>query len=323
MFDARRLLGVSAFWFASLHVIISYSSLFKLANPLTLPTTYQQSFLAGSIALLILFAMTATSFDKAFRGMGKWWFRLHRFVYVALPLILLHALMTGAHTDNPLVVLMLIIAATYVVGVHGYLSFVKRRPTIWQLLAISAVTIALILIFAFIRPTSASAHVLKADAGISAVLHMPPDDNPVVGDNTRIYLAFADVKDKFALQDCDCEVHILQDGEEIAKLPTLKPALAGASTKGTTSYVFPADGAYEIEVHGRAKQGTFPEFTLAFIVRASGGSGQGDTAKGLQALIIGSGALIIVGMLAYLNMSSGGRYTTEANSLKHKRKSAS
>lgn len=148
MADARRLIGVGAAWFASLHVIIAYDTLFKLANPLTLPQSYQQSFAVGMIALAILLAMAFTSFDRAFKGMGIWWFRLHRFVYIALLAILLHAFMTGAHAAGWVALISLTVAAGYLIAIHSYLAFVRaKRPTTWQLLAITYTLFLLITIF--------------------------------------------------------------------------------------------------------------------------------------------------------------------------------
>ncbi len=90
LFEARRLIGVSAAWFATLHVGIAYFVQFSTANPFSLPAEYRNAFGLGVVALAILLAMAFTSFDKAFNGMGIWWFRLHRFIYVAIMLVLFH-----------------------------------------------------------------------------------------------------------------------------------------------------------------------------------------------------------------------------------------
>jgi methionine sulfoxide reductase heme-binding subunit len=145
--DGRRLFGVSGAWFASLHATIAYVALFKTANPLSLPQNYQQSFALAALALLILLAMAFTSFDRAFRGMGIWWFRLHRFVYLAVLLSLLHAFMIGSHATQWPTLIILTLAAIGLLGLHSYIAFVRaERATIWQLLAIGAAAILLIAI---------------------------------------------------------------------------------------------------------------------------------------------------------------------------------
>ncbi len=145
MFDARRLIGIGGAWFASLHVGIAYVSLFSAANPLSLPTKYQQSFALGSLALIILLAMAFTSFDKAFKSMGIWWFRLHRFVYVALLAILAHAFIIGTHaTTGPvLAALGLVSSILLVINVASQTG----KPGVYKLAALASVAIFLVIIF--------------------------------------------------------------------------------------------------------------------------------------------------------------------------------
>lgn len=149
-YDARRLLGIGAAWFATLHISVAYLVLFKLANPLHVPGHYRPAFLFGAIAWLILLAMAFTSFDAAFRGMGKWWFRLHRFVYVAAVLSLLHAFNIGAQATRPRVLGALGLVAIMLLGLHCYAVVRKgKRVSNWQLLTIGAMTAVLVIIFSF------------------------------------------------------------------------------------------------------------------------------------------------------------------------------
>ncbi len=121
--DARRMLGVSAAWFASLHVGIAYIDQFKAANPFNLPTTYQLAFALGAVALIILSAMVVTSFDGAFRKMGIWWFRLHRLVYLAILLILFHAFNIGVHATTAPFIITLAVAVGLLFAAQFYISF--------------------------------------------------------------------------------------------------------------------------------------------------------------------------------------------------------
>jgi DMSO/TMAO reductase YedYZ heme-binding membrane subunit len=148
MSDARRLIGVGGAWFASLHILIAYISLFKVANPLSLPVNYQRSFLLGSVGAVVLLAMAFTSFDRAFKGMGIWWFRLHRFVYLALVVILLHAFIIGVHATDLPVLIGLTVVAVSLLAMHSYIAFIRsKRPTIWQILAIGGTGVLLVLVF--------------------------------------------------------------------------------------------------------------------------------------------------------------------------------
>jgi DMSO/TMAO reductase YedYZ heme-binding membrane subunit len=148
-FDARRLIGVSAAWFATLHAGIAFGALFKFPNPLSLPADYQRSFLFGAGALLILLAMAFTSFDKAFSSMGIWWFRLHRLVYVAIGLTLLHAFGIGVHATNLLPLLLISIGVATVLGMHVYVSLIKRSPSRLQIATILSMTVFLVVVLTY------------------------------------------------------------------------------------------------------------------------------------------------------------------------------
>ncbi len=143
-YDARRMLGIGAAWFATLHITIAYLSLFKLANPFNIPGEYERSFLIGALAWLVLLAMAFTSFTAAMRQMGQWWFRLHRLVYAAAVLILLHAFSIGAHAARPTALIPLCLVATGLLGLHS-LALIRhtRRPTYWQLATVCLMIIGL------------------------------------------------------------------------------------------------------------------------------------------------------------------------------------
>ncbi len=99
---ARRAIGVLAFYYAFLHVYISF---FKQLNGFTgirfFDSKYSTSLLLGVIALAILFVLTITSLDWAVRVMHfKNWKLLHRLVYFASIAILLHVIIIGPHFTN-------------------------------------------------------------------------------------------------------------------------------------------------------------------------------------------------------------------------------
>lgn len=148
--DARRMLGISAAWFASWHVGISYVNQFQSANPLYLPTVYQRAFLIGLIALLILLALAVTSFDKAFRSLGIWWFRLHRLVYAGILLILLHAFNIGVHATSWLFLISLTLVVGAIFAAQLWLGFgPNREPTILRSIVLCYGLLITIGIFAY------------------------------------------------------------------------------------------------------------------------------------------------------------------------------
>jgi sulfoxide reductase heme-binding subunit YedZ len=85
----RRLVGVSTFAYAALHVTMHfiYEGGFG-----TFATDWRKPFIAvGVSALLILTVLAATSFNGAVRALGaRRWKWLHRFVYIAAALVIYH-----------------------------------------------------------------------------------------------------------------------------------------------------------------------------------------------------------------------------------------
>ncbi|MEO7364672.1 MAG: ferric reductase-like transmembrane domain-containing protein [Candidatus Saccharimonadales bacterium] len=149
-YDARRLLGVSAAYFATLHVLVAYLSLFSFSNPLNLPGAYRQSFVVGAVAWVILLAMALTSFDAAFRRMGIWWQRLHRLVYVAVVTAVLHAFIIGTQSTLPVTLAIVGVVLVGLLGLHS-LAIVKqgRSASRWQLVTIASMTAALVITMSY------------------------------------------------------------------------------------------------------------------------------------------------------------------------------
>ncbi len=96
---ARRAIGVSAFYFALLHAAIAlWGQLGGISQLQYLPSLFKWSLLGGTIALIVLLAMAATSFDKVVKFMTfRKWKWLHRLVYAAGILVILHIWSIGTH----------------------------------------------------------------------------------------------------------------------------------------------------------------------------------------------------------------------------------
>lgn len=99
---ARRAIGVSTFYFATLHASVAFWG--QLGGFRGLPFLSDRYLLAISLsftAWIILLTMATTSFDIAIRKLSfPTWKLLHRLVYIAAVLTLIHALMLGTHFQN-------------------------------------------------------------------------------------------------------------------------------------------------------------------------------------------------------------------------------
>lgn len=87
----RRALGLYAFFYAFLHVGIYIALDYGFNLNLLLADTFEKRYtLVGSLAFMLLLALASTSFSWAMRKLGKNWKRLHKTVYLAAPLVVIH-----------------------------------------------------------------------------------------------------------------------------------------------------------------------------------------------------------------------------------------
>jgi len=87
----RRALGLYAFMYATIHVLIYLDLDFGLAWSFILQNfTEDPRLIVGLIALLLLIPLASTSFDIWKKRLGKNWKRLHKVVYIIVPLVVLH-----------------------------------------------------------------------------------------------------------------------------------------------------------------------------------------------------------------------------------------
>ena len=98
---ARRAIGVSAFFFALLHVYFGlFKSLGGLKVLLQLSGKYQLATSMGIVSLIILAMLAATSFSYMVKKLGQRWKQLHRFIYAVALMIPIHALILGSHFND-------------------------------------------------------------------------------------------------------------------------------------------------------------------------------------------------------------------------------
>ncbi len=90
----RRVLGLYAFGYAGLHLLIFVGWDYGFDWSLVLPLFARQYYLiAGLAALVLLFVLALTSFSLWIRWLGVFWKRLHRLVYLAAGLVVVHYLL--------------------------------------------------------------------------------------------------------------------------------------------------------------------------------------------------------------------------------------
>ena len=87
----RRALGLYAFMYATVHILIFINLDYGLAWSLILQTVFEKPYIVvGLIAFLFLIPLAITSFDVWKKRLGKNWKRLHQIIYLIAPLAALH-----------------------------------------------------------------------------------------------------------------------------------------------------------------------------------------------------------------------------------------
>lgn len=87
----RRALGLYAFLYATIHVIIFVDLDYGLAWSLIVQTILEKPYIVvGVISFLMLVPLAFTSFDIWKKRLGKTWKRLHQMIYLIAPLVVLH-----------------------------------------------------------------------------------------------------------------------------------------------------------------------------------------------------------------------------------------
>ncbi len=156
-------------------------------------------------------------------------------------------------------------------------------------------------------PQLAFAHELEQNNGISAVLHIQPDDNPIAGRKTILNISYGDSAKKFTLENCDCKISLVRN-EKVLTTVKATPAHLHSTLESSAEIVFPSPGEYEIRASGRSNNNTFPDFEIEFPVKISKNIKKDTINDGYKVLIFAAGTLLIVIFAAFTYIKNGKRY---------------
>ncbi|WP_163370101.1 sulfite oxidase heme-binding subunit YedZ [Endozoicomonas acroporae] len=89
----RRMMGLFALFYAVLHLLAYLAFMLSWEWQTLLEDLYKRSYIiVGAFSLSILVALGVTSTKKMMKRLGKQWLQLHRLVYVAAVLAVIHFL---------------------------------------------------------------------------------------------------------------------------------------------------------------------------------------------------------------------------------------
>jgi len=87
----RRGLGLYAFMYATIHIMIFINLDYGLAWSYILQTIFEKPYIVvGFLGFLLMIPLAWTSFDIWKKRLGKSWKRLHQLIYLIAPLLILH-----------------------------------------------------------------------------------------------------------------------------------------------------------------------------------------------------------------------------------------
>jgi len=112
----------------------------------------------------------------------------------------------------------------------------------------------------------ASAHEVKRAGNVAVLLHMEPQDSPVINEPATLYLSFDDDNKKFSLVDCECKVEI-KNGSSTLHSQNLVIQEAFGHNAGSVDFTFPSKGIYTVDLTAVSKTGKFEKINLSYDVR--------------------------------------------------------
>jgi len=93
LISLRRMLGLFAFFYACLHLLVYFWLDQSFAWPVIFEDIFKRPYITvGFSAWILLLPLALTSTRSAIKRLGKNWQRLHKLVYLAVMLVILHFL---------------------------------------------------------------------------------------------------------------------------------------------------------------------------------------------------------------------------------------
>ncbi len=133
LFPLRRILGVYAFMYVAIHLSIFVWLDYGLNLNLIYEAIFEKPYaLVGFLAFLILLPLAATSMRWAMKKMGKAWTRLHKWVYLAGILAVLHYLLLVKNAYTQPLFYAMILGVLLLSRIKPIRQAIIRRRRAWE-----------------------------------------------------------------------------------------------------------------------------------------------------------------------------------------------
>lgn len=180
---------------------------------------------------------------------------------------------------------------------------------------LSAAVVLAVLILVSLGSAPVSAHVYETNNGVSAILHIKPDDRPIAGKAVPINFLLSNDVGGFSLNRYKVQLNLIQDGAVKFTAP-IKPLFFGSATEGETMATFPTVGVYTVQAVGKPTEASVPPFTLNFTVRVADAVGVATKGDGGATLLLSAFSVILLAMIATKLIQNGGKYRAKTASPK-------
>lgn len=107
-------------------------------------------------------------------------------------------------------------------------------------------------------PSQAHAHFQDMEQSVTGILHVNPDDSPVVGEESTLVLFITDTKNNFSFETCQCTL--------VVTGPDNFEARTFLTRTGEARVTFPNKGVYKALFLGMSQEGSHL-FDLNFDIR--------------------------------------------------------
>lgn len=142
---------------------------------------------------------------------------------------------------------------------------------------------------------SVSAHFLRTDNGIGGVIHIDPNDDPIIGQVSNIFIDLKDSQNRLTEINCNCSIKILENEKEISSRGVQVSKSEDGQIYVTSQFTFPKKGSYIVRMEGRSTDSTFPDFRLDFDFFVSQKSRQNEAdSKQFFWVLSGVGSVLVI-----------------------------
>lgn len=130
--QVRRPLGLYAAFYATLHMLTFFILDYGLNWNLILQTIIEKPYiLLGSTGFLILILLTLTSTKNSMKKLGKKWSQLHRLVYLAAIILVLHFFMALKFINTLAITIAIILVILLLIRIPVVRKFFIHRQPAW------------------------------------------------------------------------------------------------------------------------------------------------------------------------------------------------